>query len=955
MTSAYPRWFGAASSGLVSATSVAGASLLLLAAGTMAAHADPPASAPQSSAQATVSNEQGSKNSAAAQPKAQLPKATAQTATSAPLLADATQAQSTPAAPAAAAAPAPSGGLQEVIVTATRRAENVQNVPITVNAFTSQQIQTANATSIHDLSNMTAGATLDQGSPFSGDNSVLVASIRGIGQDDFAFNLNPSVGVYVDGVYYARTIGANQDLLDVDRVEVVEGPQGTLFGANTIAGAISIITHTPGNDFRFQAMAQGGSFDQRNFGFTADLPIISNTLLSSITVSSQQQNGYENIIPYPTNSVYGENPYVVDPQDAYPKAGSESFDTMGGQNLQVIRGKLLWNASDNFKVTFTSDWSDENQPGMPESVLAVYNTPNNLTAFLYNTCISSSPTALASEGFGLLCNEPRASVPGLSTGAAALGGAGYIGGPPGPYNYANHPGTAYLGTSEPYIYYNYAATDTGNIDESYADGRPNFASYVAFGDSLTEDWSLSDALDVKSITGYRQITWSVGTPLDGTPETLQEVTDHQHQWQVSQEFQFSGKAFDNRLNWVGGLFYFNESGFVHDYVPFEGFLYIYDYSNDLDNTDLAAYFHLDYQVTDKLSFTAGGRYTDIWSQFNGGQADLNGFAYKITGCYPPTASAALIGAPASLDCQEALGFPDPAEPLRYVPDTNVEQNWRPFDPTLAIQYHLTDEMMAYLTWGSGFQQGGWTTRLSAPVLSTNTPAPVGLEFGPETDHTWELGLKSEWLDNHLLVNTDVFYTQFYNYQLNVQTGASPVYLNAGNLIIKGAELTTQWVVTNGFSVRWTGAYIDDYYTYVNPAVGIPANPSPVTGEEVVGIPLDAQLPKTPRFKTNIGPQYQFGLPNSGSIVLNAFFTYTTSMFNDSLNTVLLERPTTRDLDMSVRYISPDDNYEFVVGGTNITDDRYLYTGSLNLTAGEVVGSYSPPAEWYAQVRVNLGK
>ena len=100
---------------------------------------------------------------------------------------------------------------------------------------------------------------LDAGAPFSGDKSVLSASIRGIGQDDFAFNLNPGVGVYLDGIYLARTIGANQTLLDVDRIEVLKGPQGTLFGANTIGGAISIVTHTPGDTPRFTATATGGN------------------------------------------------------------------------------------------------------------------------------------------------------------------------------------------------------------------------------------------------------------------------------------------------------------------------------------------------------------------------------------------------------------------------------------------------------------------------------------------------------------------------------------------------------------------------------------------------------------------------------------------------------------------------------------------------------------------------
>ncbi len=155
-------------------------------------------------------------------------------------------AQTAPPPPAGAADD--TGGLQEVVVTAERRSENVQSVPISITAFTADSLQQRNLVSVGALGNLTPSVNLDSGSPFSGDRSVLSASIRGVGQDDFAFNLNPAVGVYLDGVYLARTIGANQGLLDVDRVEILKGPQGTLFGANTEGGAISIITHTPGNE-----------------------------------------------------------------------------------------------------------------------------------------------------------------------------------------------------------------------------------------------------------------------------------------------------------------------------------------------------------------------------------------------------------------------------------------------------------------------------------------------------------------------------------------------------------------------------------------------------------------------------------------------------------------------------------------------------------------------------------
>src|SRR3984957_15970910 len=246
----------------------------------------------------------------------------------------------------ATAAAQESGGLAEVVVTAERPAENIQNVPIAVTAFTADALQSRNLTNVQTLGALSPGVNLDAGAPFSGDRSVLSASIRGIGQDDFAFNLNPAVGVYLDGVYLARTIGANQNLLDVDRVEILKGPQGTLFGANTEGGAISIVTHTPGNEEKFTAQVTGGSYDRRDFGFTADIPLIKDTLLSSLTVSSQDRDGYQQVIPYPSNSPQGLAPFVVDPQDAYPKAGYETGDAYGGYNVQTVRGKLLWLASD---------------------------------------------------------------------------------------------------------------------------------------------------------------------------------------------------------------------------------------------------------------------------------------------------------------------------------------------------------------------------------------------------------------------------------------------------------------------------------------------------------------------------------------------------------------------------------------------------------------------------------
>src|SRR5438552_617252 len=116
--------------------------------------------------------------------------------------------------------------LEEIVVTAQKRSENVQQVPIAISAFTADALQERAVGDVASLSNLTPNVTLDAGSAFSGSSSVLSAYIRGIGSSDFAFNIDPGVGVYLDDVYLARTVGANQDLLDVERIEVLTGPPG---------------------------------------------------------------------------------------------------------------------------------------------------------------------------------------------------------------------------------------------------------------------------------------------------------------------------------------------------------------------------------------------------------------------------------------------------------------------------------------------------------------------------------------------------------------------------------------------------------------------------------------------------------------------------------------------------------------------------------------------------------
>ena len=408
-----------------------------------------------------------------------------------------------------------------------------------------------------------------------------------------------------------------------------------------------------------------------------------------------------------------------------------------------------------------------------------------------------SPPAQTNALFAGLCSQPRAHVPGLSVGGAPLLGAGYVGGPPGPYNAANMGKPGYLGSNSPRIWFDLAATQTGNIDTTYASG-PDFARNDGFGGSVTGVYHFANGMDLKSITGYRQIKWNIGTDLDGTPETLAEVTDAQHQWQVSQEFQLLGKAFDGNLNYVGGLYYFKEGGYVHDYVPFEDILFVYDVANDVQNEDYAAFINFDYRLSN-FGFSAGGRYTHVKTSFLGGQSDLNSFPFGST-LWP-----IVFGTPYN----------------RYFPPIPDSQSWDIFDPKLGVQYHFSPAVMAYASWAKGFKQGGWTTRLQSGITD-----PAAARFSPEYSETYELGLKSEMFNRRLQANAAVYYTNYDGIQLNIQQGISPVYTNAGNAKIKGAELELQWLVGGGLQINVSGDYIDAYYTSVNSYANIPQSLNP---------------------------------------------------------------------------------------------------------------------------------
>jgi iron complex outermembrane receptor protein len=843
-----------------------------------------------------------------------------------------------PAAAQDNAAPEDNGGIADIVVTAQKRSESIQDVPIAISAFTAQALQERAVTNVASLSSLAPNVNLDGGTPFSGSTAVLSATIRGIGSDDFAFNIDPGVGIYLDGVYLARTVGANQDLPDVERIEVLKGPQGTLFGRNTIGGAISIVTHDPGKTFRVAGDVTTGSYRLLKARGTVDLPI-TDSLSSSLTFAVTNRQGFLKRLPYPDQRASNSDSYLN-----FNHADYETASREGGENSYSLRGKLKWDNGGPLTLTVSGDYMRQDSSAQATKLIAAMNVPGPFagstvlpgTAFdptqstgflfsgLYNFCIGSTPAQIAARNAQALCGA-RGTQFLPSRILSPLAGV----------NTDADPTNDRIPWDGRFL--------TADPDTSYATG-PSFSKLTAWGLAGTLQYELSDDITIKSITAYRENGWKSGSDLDGSPLSMLELSFEQNQWQFSEELQLLGKAFDNKLNYVLGAYYFKEKGDLHDYVTFaEGLLQV-DGPNQFDTENYAFFGQLDFRPIDLIGITIGGRYTHERKEFEGGQKDLNGFNYKLFGCAAPDGTINPLGAfplaPVYVPCFAALGFPSATEPTRlYVPGVN-SKTFDNFSPKVGLQLHPTDDVMVYGSWSKGYKTGGWTTRLSNPIGS------VAPDFDEEKATTWEVGVKSSWLDRRLQINAAAFTTAYKGLQLNIQVGVSPTIDNAGDARIKGFELEVVAAPVRGLTLNASLGYINAEYTRIAPAALV--NASPIPGIQA-GIFVGATLPKTPSWKFNFGPRYETALGNGGSLVFLADWTHSSSLWNDIARTLATRRPANDMVNASVTYNAPSENWSLTLGGTNLADERFLTSGGANLAAGGIFGTYNRPREWYARL------
>ena len=301
------------------------------------------------------------------------------------------QAADQPPAAQATAAVDDEGGdtaSESIVVTARRTSENVQRVPSSISAFNERTLDRIQATDTTGLQGAVPNLNIVQGRGSSNATNIF---IRGVGQPDALQTFDPAVGVYVDDVYLSRIRGNQLDLLDPERIEVLRGPQGTLYGKNTIGGALKFVTRKPGQDYRATGSIAIGSYDQLELKGAASGPV-SDTLAAGFAVMRSRRDGYV--------------------EDSANDREYNNKDSIGG------RAAIAWTPSSSIRVDLTADYSHD------DAKLTVGRPVNNLTTFSGGTLVVTDPVGSGSYDWegrasATLPNSTKMSHWGFS-GTAAL-------------------------------------------------------------------------------------------------------------------------------------------------------------------------------------------------------------------------------------------------------------------------------------------------------------------------------------------------------------------------------------------------------------------------------------------------------------------------------------------------------------------------------------------------------
>jgi len=448
----------------------------------------------------------------------------------------------------------------DIVVTAQFRAQNLQSTPLAITAVNADMLQQRSQTSIEQVAAQAPNVTLKAQAGAWGPS--LAASIRGVGGSvDPNPGLDPGVGIYVDDVYYATTVGSVLDLLDLDRVEILRGPQGTLAGQNSIGGAIKLYSKKPSGDQGGYVQATYGSFNRIDLRASADLTVVPDALFMRISGVSRHSRGYVTRIDYAC---------------AHPGSGLPTFASRddcvlgheGGRSMDAVRAMLRWTPSPDLEVNLIGDYTNDHSEGGAVTLLRA-NSSNP------NTMLNGVP-----HDSRFVPSDPYVSY------ATFYMTGGEAGGVP--------------------------------VSELTAEDR---SEYRGGGVSGTVNWTIADTLKLTSITAYRKYKSNWASDNDVSPLPLGVGIENLDSDQFSEELRLNGSLGTVIDYTVGGYYLRRESR----YFPREDLRFVaptYDYQ--YDDTILAHTRALFGQVVAHLgglNLTGGLRYTHEEKDFAYGRFD----------------------------------------------------------------------------------------------------------------------------------------------------------------------------------------------------------------------------------------------------------------------------------------------------------------------------------------------
>lgn len=773
-------------------------------------------------------------------------------------------------------APAPeeaeTTGLDTIVVTAEFRESALQDTPLAISALSADQLEARSAINVTNLGSLVPNTTI---APLgAGYGSTIAAFIRGVGLGDNSLSFEPGVPIYVDDVYNGRPQGSLFDLLDLERVEVLRGPQGTLFGKNAIGGAVRLISKKPRGDGSGFLEATYGSFNRINVRGGFDLAIIPDRVMMRTSISSKTADGYFSVLDYEcvngagslgagTAPRLGVNPMALG--SAAAGSGSCTIDRLGNENVQSGRVALRIIGSDALEINLVGDYTRQRQAG-PADKYTIINPANGF--------ITRWNSGIAVPLFGV------------------------------PYD------QRFL-TNDPYT--NYSRYNDPITNRNV----PNINDLDHYGLAGTIELDLADNLRLKSVTAWREFENRYGRDSDGSPLPVNATYNIAAHEQFSQELQLTGELGD-RLTYATGMFYYHgkDSDRGFDFL-FPGVLYQNDSFDRQTTESIAGFVHGTYAVTDSLNITAGLRYTHD-------RKDSIIFRARFDGSL--IINNALVG--------------------------QTENQW---SPLLNIDYKITDDLMVYALYSTGFRGGGFSPRPSNPTQI----AP----FGAEELTNYEGGFKSEWLDRRLRLNVSAFLQDYTDQQQssNQLDSTGAVWfrvVNGGVSRIWGLEGELEARPVEALRINGTIGYLN--YRRTDPGA------SNLCTEFADGTPCYPI--RTPEWNMSAGIEYEieaFG----GSLVPRFDVTYQSKVWFATFQnvspafaavTIPPVRPAHSNQEgyalsnAQISWTSADEDWKVTGYVRNLFDERY-FQGKLSLVGalGREQGLIAPPREWGISLRRNF--